>query len=370
MHRFGAKTINFLLLTVGIIDSLLIGLYGVQWNLYTGSSLLEAVGFSVVFTGSAIVFFEFAIVEFLEHKPRFGAFLLFMWLIIAAYSMQQTVAGQYVSVMKEADGYAKENAAGLNAKGAGDALEAEVVRLEASKKANEKRIADIDTLLAKVVDPAEAAKYRTTLDGYKLERSRLQTANQAIESRLQKIIDQKIQVASTVTADILQAGKRDVFRFYADILKIERTDLIQFWLAVFKGIALDLINILCFMFVLIRSKQNAARTDRPASIPAKVDSTDAGILPKAGNVAPGDTQPVQQKDAVHRIAAYLYHAGGTSKNGTFISRSKAHDELGVSGDDYDRITQQGLLHGIFRRSGNKTYHVAGYSEEEFIKEVS
>lgn len=363
MNKRRGMAIDILLLIVGAIDSLLIGLYAVQWNLYTGSSLVEALGLSITFTGAAITFFEFAVDRFLKSQYKFGAFLILMWFIIAAYSMQQTINSQYVSVMKEQQKVQTANSQSINNKAELDAIDSEVKRLEETMKVSQKRMSEIDKLLATMNTVEQAATYRTTISGLTAERDRLQININKTLAAISQRADRRLELLSTDAAGISRSQNKDIFAFYSQVLSINRTDLIQFGLAVFKGVVLDLINILCFMFVLLRSKEHepnfAVNIREPDLVPGEGAN---GLHIQDGGVKPSSPE--------HRIAAYLYGAAGQNRNGTVISERRANAELGIATEDYRRIIQLGLLHGVFRRSGGRVYHVAGYSEAAFIKEVS
>jgi len=330
MSKLTGFLIDTLLFIIGLADTSLIVLYAVEWNRYVGASFIEAGLFSIALTGGTVFLFEFGAMSVRKKGVNKGALaLLTFWLILTTYSIQNTIASQYVAVQQK-----QEEALAL------------------ANKANREQADKIDSLIAGVDDLSEAAKYRTTIKDLSAIRKDLVT---------------------TQSAENLP--KKDVFQFYADILKVKRTDLVQFWLAVFKGVVLDLINILCFMFIIMRREEKNYESPTRGN---RSDSTD--VPPKISEELPASLERGREdaqssgsdgpKDDVHRLAAYLYRAGGTSRNGTFISERRARDELGIEPQEYQRIVKQGLLHGVLRRSAGRTYHVAGYTETEFIREVS
>ena len=370
MHKFGSRVIDALLIGVGLTDTLLVALYAVQWNMYTGSSLVEAIGFSVAITGGGIIFFEYAVYEALKKRRKLVYLLFFLWFVIAAYSMQMTVAGQYVGVMRETEKRNLENSLAINSTSTQTLLSEEINRLEKSVLTDKERIKAIDQTLLNVDTIEKAAEYRTTIQALRAERETISKRILNASTRTALLQDQKIALVSSTSGSIATYERKDVFQFYSDVLKITRTDLIQFWLAVFKGIVLDLVNILCFMFVLLRSQANEREDIRPAN-----GNTDKDIRPvdynsgeDSGLVGKGASNG--EKDAVHRLAAYLYQAGGQGRNGTFIPAGRAKASLGIGEECYKDIVSKGLLRGLFRRSGGRIYHVAGYTEEEFLKELS
>lgn len=376
--------LDVLLLLVGLIDTLLVCLYSYEWNTYTGSSNVEAIGFAVALTGASIVFFEYAVKYLITIKQSgrrhlVGPLVLFMlWAVIATYSMQNTTAAQYIGTEREKTAYMEAHKDEIAQSTLLSKLDSEMARIDESQKQAKTRIAEIDKTLATASTVEQSAQFRSTIATLRSERASLQTAIDKNESIRRKLLDQSLgafeKSPQTSSGNGMATTTRDVFAFYRDVLGVRSSDTVQLTLAIFKGVVLDLINILCFMFVMLRRKDDI-NVQKERNIRSYDDARSVqpaeGIISDSRNDRTSAIPRVGQKTSPsQRLAAFIYEAKGQSSNGTLISARRAFQQLGINHDEYESIVKNGLLHGVLRQRSGKTFVVPGYSEDEFVKEVS
>lgn len=372
--------IDWILVGVGVIDTYLSVYLTYAWQVYVGDRPLEALIFSLVIVLFAIIIFEFAVRQTITLKAdgrrHWSSPVLFLlWLLVVSYSMQSTTAGQYINVMKDQIKNLESQTESKTASLKADLLKQDLVQIDKEISGYETRISQLETILQGVDSVEKMFEWKKTTGTVQSQWNELQDLLRSARTRRAELSEQLRQASITAKIEELKGSGTDVFAFYSQVLGIEDTSKVQFALAVFKGIILDLINVICFMLVMLREKwrneHESTRSDlqherhRTETVPTGDRTWD----PLAEGPA---TEPELRETStpVERLAAYLYRAGGQNRNGTFISQRRAFNELGISPEDYQSIVRRGLLHGVLRRYNSRTFLVAGYSEAEFIAETS
>lgn len=374
--------IDWILVGVGIIDTYLSVYLTYAWQVYVGDRPLEALIFSLVIVLFAIIIFEFAVRQTITLKAdgrrHWSSPVLFLlWLLVVSYSMQSTTAGQYINVMKDQIKTLESQTESKTASLKADLLQQDLDQIDKEISGYEIRISQLETILQGVDSVEKMFEWKKTTGTVQSQWNELQDLLRSARTRRAELSEQLRQASITARIEELKGSGTDVFAFYSQVLGIEDTSKVQFALAVFKGIILDLINVICFMLVMLREKwRNEYEQVRTVpGVPATIgEGEQPGSLhqgPRGDPVeAPPKTQQYVEANPCHRLAAYLYRAGGQNRNGTFISQKRAFNELGILPEDYQTIVRRGLLHGVLRRYNARTFLVAGYSEKEFIAETS
>lgn len=250
--------------------------YSRDWHVFVKMPPWIAWGLSGAFVASATALFDLAIGRFLEFRKAksnipIGAFFLLVWLILTAYSMYSTLAGQFNKMLKSDVAVYQVSELDLEIK----TLEEKLYKIQnpAQVDTESKRILiedidaqiemfttekkNINNTLSGISGAEEAATYRTAVRD---SNARLLI----IENELQRLSKEKRELLLPVelpdTSDleyeirILKNNKNkdltddeklalqdDIFDFLAEIFKTT-PDIIQFIALAFPSILVDLIS--------------------------------------------------------------------------------------------------------------------------------
>lgn len=340
--------VDAILLGVGVIATYLSVKYTWQWQVYTGDPKVEALAYAVVIVGFSTLVFEFAVQAAREKKK--WAWLLFVgWALVAAYSMQTTVAGQWIGVRREEAKRADQTS--------------EVARNQFETSALKKKIERLEERLAQVRE--ERARVNGLLGGVSSveKRQEFRRNSTELEAQLEKLRTSEEEIADEIMAGELElAGKladeyvsgltgagTSVFAFYEEVLKVDAKK-VEFGLAVFKGIILDTVNILCFMFVMIRRSKEGDSGMELESVP------DEGFV---------EEERASPKSPVEALADELYRK---ERRGRFVGRERAA-ELGVEAPILEEMVRALVRSGTLLRRKGKVWMNPHVGREEFLREV-
>lgn len=343
-HTLEQFAVDTILTSVGIIATYLSVKYTYEWQVYTGDNKFDALLYSLVIVGFSIVVFEFAVLA-AKAKHKYAAWFFIAWLIVAAYSMQSTVAGQYIGVQeRKQEQYAEE------ANAAADADKRDIInkQLESIKEQRTRLLARNVQLLS-ILDKVQSAEDRKRLGSavvsvekeYKESQSKLSSLDD--EERL-LLLQQMGQSRGTATT-----GKRNVFQFYTAVLGVKNPDSVEFILAVFKGIILDSVNILCFMFVMLR------RGRKEESLVEVVQGQE-------------EEEEVQSepKSPLELLIDEAYKEGRKSK---LFPGSKIASTMGISYEQYVTIVTKLVRLGSLIQRKKRIYLNAYLGKEELLRDA-
>ncbi len=351
------RGIDFLLAFVGLVDTYLSVYYTFQWHLYTGDPWFEGLTYAFIVVVFAIVVFEFAVRMAITTKSNgkmhWSTFVLFaLWLLVVSYSMQSTVAGTYLGAMKTQiktiDSQAGARTAGVKAQ----MLKEEVAQIDIEIASYEKRKEQLEGLLSSVDTVEKMYEWKKTTGTVQEQWSRINEEISNARAKRATASEELRQATLEAKVEELKGAGTDVFAFYSRVLHIEDTSIVQFVLAVFKGIILDLINVICFMLVMLREKWSKEEEHEEQQEIREV-MRDRGK---------------RTEKAVDTFADLVY--GETrSRNGLVPSYARAR-EVGISKPDYERIIERGILRGIFVRRKHKVYRSKNAEMADFLEETT
>ena len=357
LDRFAVDT---MLLGVGSVATYLSVKYTYGWHVYTGDPPLEALGFSLVVVGFAILIFEFAIKALIDRQRRAGVFLV-MWLVVAVYSMQTTVAGQYIGVKTKELARLEESAGAKTAAIQVEALRRKLEPLDKLDEVDQRRESRLLEILEGIDSVEKRYEWKNNVGDTEQE------LKEVVERRTQRLIERTAieeeirEYEVMAKMEELRGNGTNVFAFYSDVLGIEDTGKVEFWLAVFRGIILDTVNILCFMFVMLRRKERDEGAQRGWEIPTK-----AGQPGTQNEGEEGGTVDGEQRNPIRKLIDLAYDEA--RRNHTFPGRRRAL-EVGVLGGEYRAFTEWALYAGLLTRKKGVYYLNTEVGKEEFIREV-
>lgn len=350
---FDRFAVDVMLLGVGSIATYLSVKYTYGWHVYTGDPTLEALGFSLVVVGFAVLIFEFAVKAVIDKQRRATVFFL-MWFAVAAYSMQTTVAGQYIGVKTKEIARLEENVGAQTATVQVEALRRKLEPLDKLDEVDERRESQLLEILEKIDSVEKRYEWKNNVGDTEAE---LRAIVERRTARLleRAAIEEEIREYEVLAkVEELKGNGTNVFAFYSDVLGIEDTTRVEFWLAVFRGVILDTVNILCFMFVMLRRKE---RDEKPKRRLAEVS-------PEEGQLGPTDegaeTSPMDKLVDLAFSEARRNH----TFPGLRVSRS-----VGVSDQEYRALLEWGLYAGLLTRKKGVYYLNKEVGKEEFKREV-
>lgn len=349
--------VDWILTGVALLDTYLSIYYTWAWHDYTGERFWEALSFSVVVVLFAVIIFEFAVRQWITLKEdgrrHRSAYVLFlMWAVVVLYSMQTTVAGQFINVMKE-------QVATLEAQGAARVagvqvpiLEEEIASLDQEIASYESRKAQLEKVLAGVDSVEKIYEWKKTTASVQAQWEEVSGMIREARTKRTQAVDE-LRVAKTqARIEELKGAGTDVFAFYAQVLGIEDTSVVHFALAVFKGVILDLINVICFMLVMLRTKWRKEEHDRAREKEAEALA-----------------DPSQRQASAAELLAEASFGPTAARNGLFLSGARARTELGIRPLDYDAIVERGVQRGVLKRRGGKVYRASWATGADFLEEV-
>lgn len=243
--------VDVILLGVGSMATYLSVKWTYNWQVYTGDPPLEGLGFSLVVVLFAVVVFEFAVQEAMGRHKR-AIFFFVMWLVVAAYSMQTTVAGQYIGVKKNElarlEASAEEKTAAVRL----EAIELELGILNESEDGLKRRQEQLLGILDGIDTVEKRFEWRRNVEATERELGGIREELGRIAKEKAVLARESSGLKAQVKIEELKGTGENVFAFYSEVLGIEDVSRVEFVLAVFRGVILDTVNILCFMFVMLR----------------------------------------------------------------------------------------------------------------------
>lgn len=342
-RAFDRSVVDLLLLFVGTTATYLSVKYTFEWHLYTGDPFLEALGFSLVVVLFSVIIFEFAVQEWREGKRRTASIFFVMWFIVAVYSMQTTVAGQYIGVKTKELEALEASQEQRTAVVMVESLNERIRILDESAAGYQERKAQLLTMLSGITTMEERYEWKNTSANAEAELDEITRKLEALSGEKLSIMQELEKAKVTAKIEELKGTGTDVFAFYAEVLHLESTRGVAFALAVFRGVILDTINILCFMFVMIRR-------GRTVSDPLNES----------------EPVPVQERKGTLELAEL--GADPKRRNRAFPGSATAH-RLGVGKEDYLNMCRNG------QRSGALVYHKGVFyrnpdmGKEDFLRGV-
>lgn len=348
--------IDWLLAFVGLVDTYLSVYYTYQWHLYTGDPWFEGLIFSFVIVIFSVVIFEFAVRQTITLKEdgrrHWSSPVLFLlWLVVVSYSMQTTVAGTYLGTMKDQvavlESQAEARTSGLKA----ELLQDELKQIDAEIESYEKRKTQLEGILQGVDSVEKMFEWKKTTGTVQAQWEEINSLLKEARAKRAYTSEALRQASLAAKVEDLKGSGTDVFAFYARVLGIKDTSKVQFVLAVFKGVILDLINVICFMLVMLREKWRKEAID--------VQVREAKDL---------DSNPRKRKAKALEAFADLCFGPGRARNGLVPGRGRA-EAGGISPVDYARITERALLRGVFVKRKGKLYRSKQADRALFLEET-
>jgi len=342
-------TVELVLITVGSVTTILSIWYTTIYHIETGDSWIIAVSFSSSIVVFLIIIFEFATKILLDKKYVKAGLLYGAWALLVTYSMQSTVAGQYAGTMERRI----ENERVVLAATEADKRD----RIDEQKeRERQQALEEVQTEIKRLGEVLREGKgadgkplstwfviqLQERLDAYQVKRDKLLVPDTETKIGRGEIEEDR-------GADpIIQSN---VYRFYGEVLGIEAIR-VEFALAVFKGIILDIMNVLCFMIVMMRErwKEDERKESEEREEQKRQDPTE------------------RRKRMTEAVARMAFGKGG-AKNGMFPSWKTAHDRFGIMKGDYEWIVDTGVMNGVLSMRHGKVYRMKDLTAEEFLQEV-
>lgn len=344
-------TVEMALIAVGLVTTALSIWYTTGWHLHTGDPLIIAIPFSASIVIFLVILFEFGVRQWINGKRRSAIFLFVSWLFLVSYSMQNTVAAQYLGVLKDREERSESVASLEVAADEIGLLRSSIAEAEASLAADYREQDSLQKALASVESVEKDFEYRQTTARTRARADAVRTRIETTRRELERLRNE-VSRASLADATHRAVGERDIFAFYTKVLGIKNPGAIELSLAIFKGVILDLMNVICFMVVMLREKwkeEEAAKEVRIAEEKKK--------------------DPEERRKSAAELLAETFEGSSSSRNGMFISQKRAFEELGVSARDYNDIVRKGILSGMLARKGGRVYRNSEVDPSEFLKEV-
>lgn len=265
LHRTIKGSSALILLLVGIFDTYLSWLYSYKWLAYIGSGTFISGLFAMILVVFAIISFEYAVLSLKRNRNKvFIGFLFLFWFCLAFYSVQSTVASQYIDYTEAEYERTLEEQDKIQRSQRLELLNEQIERKKEQMSKIQQRISEYEKVLSSIEDIEKMGMWRTTVQQNEQRITSLVETFNSLEEELLQIEKKKETLLSEGLTSKDSAQKKNVFLFYEEIFKIE-PNKIQFFLAIFKAVVLDLINILCFLFLTleyVREKMPNNNNDR------------------------------------------------------------------------------------------------------------
>lgn len=349
--------IDWILTGVAILDTYLSIYYTWSWQIYTGDSFLEALSFSLVVVAFAVIAFEFAVRQWITLKEdgtrHRSAYLLFvMWAVVVSYSMTNTISVQYINVMKDQIAVLEAQGEARVAEVKVPLLEEEIKGIEAELSSYETRKAQLEKVLGGVDSVEKIFEWKKTTASVQAQWEEVSELMKEAREKRSMLLEELRGTKTRARIEELKGAGTDVFAFYARVLGVRDTSNVHFVLAVFKGVILDLINVICFMLVMLRTKWRKEEHE-------KAREKEALAL----------ADPSQRQASAAELLADASFGPTAARNGLFISKARSRIELGIRPLDYDAIVERGIQRGVLKRRGGKVYRASWATAADFLEEV-
>lgn len=344
-------TVEMALVAVGLITTALSIWYTTLYHLKTGDAFIVALPFSASIVVFLIILFEFGVRQWINAKKKSAIFLFCSWMLLVSYSIQSTVAAQYIGVMQDRERRSEEVADLQGAKDEARLLGDSIKEAEESLAADRREQDSLQKALASVESVEKDFEYKKTTER---TRARADAVRARITSTQEQLARLRKEMSERIHADVQfrAVGERDIFAFYTKVLGVENPGAIELSLAIFKGIILDLMNVVCFMVVMLREKWKEEEEIKEVRI-AEEKKKD----------------PEERKKNAAELLAETFSGPLASRNGMFLSSARALQELGISTRDYDTIVRKGIQSGVLGRRHGRVYRNLEVDADEFLKEV-
>ncbi len=342
-------TIEVVLLAVGVVTTILSIWYTTLYHLETGDQWIVAVSFSASIVVFLVILFEFATKLVLDGKRWKAVAIYGFWLVLVLYSMQSTVAGQYTNTIGRRIGnerarMADEDRESQNER---DAVR-ERERQESLRFANEE-IGRLGKVLGQGVGADgkplanwQIAEYQKRLDAWTLRAEKLKDAWAMERDEQRGGEGLRLDTGSS---------HGSVYDFYAVVLGL-KSEKVEFGLAVFKGVILDLMNVVCFMIVMMREQWRMERLKREIEEEEK-----------------RKVDPKERRKKVAEQMARLAFGKSASRNGMFPSWKTAQERLGLNKGDYEWMVDKGIMNGVLVMRHGKVYRGKDLNAEDFLEDI-
>lgn len=350
--------VDLILMAIGLAATYLSVKYTYEWQVYTGDSGISAMLYSLIIVGFSIIAFEFAVQAYTEKKKRsLQVILAIAWLIVAFYSMQSTVAGQYIGIQKnKKEQYAEEGKA-KNAAMRRDAIDKQLKSISEQRERLLTRNVQLLSILDKVQSAEDRKRLGSAIVTVEKEYKESQGKMSSLDEQERILLSQQMGIDEGT-----ETGRRDIFEFYTAVLKVKNPDVIEFTLAVFKGVILDSVNILCFMFVMLRRKKkegdNVAEDQELTEILQRGEQGEESTEEEA-------EEPRLPLSNIERIAEEIYRRD--RKSSRFVGPTTAR-KLGISKDDYAVLVRSLVRTGTVIKRKGILYINPYITKEELIRE--
>jgi hypothetical protein len=167
----------------------------------------------------------------------------FLWIIVAAFSITSTIAGQYNKHIKNSKEYAMQNQGKKSEVMKWNRLQERKTELVERRLEKKTQISNLIAMSNQVGTIAEAEKHNEVLASTNYRTQTAESELNHIEAELEKVRDEE-KKAITADTSLASADTVDVPDFYSWLAKILdiKKDLAQFWLSLFPAIFVDLIS--------------------------------------------------------------------------------------------------------------------------------
>jgi len=355
-----------ILLGVGSMATYLSVKWTYNWQVYTGDPPLEGLGFSLVVVLFAVVVFEFAVQEAMGRHKR--AILLFaMWAVVAVYSMQTTVAGQYIGVKKNEMARLEANREKKTAEVRLGAVELEMGILGSQEEAYKVRQGQLLKILGEIDTVEKRFEWRRNVEAMENELKKVNEELGRIAHEKAELARGSSELKAEAKIEELKGSGENVFAFYSEVLGVEDVSRVEFVLAVFRGVILDTVNILCFMFVMLRrSRKEGSLVQYHGVGRRNVDEVPVAERVVEDDVEESEPEEPSAEQYVKILAKDSFSPGRRNRSFTSLSRAVT---LGVPKEVYLRIASEAHRKGAVVKRGGVLYRNELMDEEEFLREV-
>lgn len=264
--------LNILYLLVGIVSVVVSIYYSRKWFVYNGIPKVIRELLAIIYVLFLNILFENSISQWLyankckiesnklvnkNYKGRLillgikkrlvASVIMFVWLLLASYSIISTIGGQYDQLSEIEEQLPQDTS---NYKDEIAIIEEKIILYEERIYSNKKEVKILLKRLESIEDVEKSYKYKNTS---KKNENRLDNLKENIETDEQQILSLKDQIIS-IKLKGSKVNSGSVFNYFEKIIKVKGY-IIQFVLAFFPSIVVDFFAPISFALFLFGKKE-------------------------------------------------------------------------------------------------------------------
>jgi hypothetical protein len=249
------------MLFIGIGAGIVSVFYTSVWLLEFLPSML-AILLSTIMVGFSILAFEVIIMFFSgmvsKHWSRWAVAVGFslLWLIVAAFSITSTVAGQYNQHIKNSKEYAELNESKRASSMTWNSIQERKKELAERRSEKKSQLSNLINISIQATTIEDSEKHSRTLSSTSNQINQAENALNKIEAEIEKIREEerKVLAANPSQANNDMSDIPDFYSWVAKVMDIKK-DLAQFWLSLFPAIFVDIISPVALAIAMFLKKK-------------------------------------------------------------------------------------------------------------------